>query len=231
MFRSCRFQPPVFDCPVQLTCRRKGLPLQNRVNPFGELIATESRGTLMGNRGCLHDERRQIRRPFACRRWIICVLEFRGRYRTVMTPGRYTELFFLDEATALAAGHRPCSECQHERYLVFREIWAAANPGLFTGPLPSADQMDSVLHAERVDRERKKLAWQAPLSELPAAAMVADNEGTPYLVQRDRLRRWEPGGYGRSIPARGGTFQVLTPRSIVRAIAAGYPAAIHASAE
>ena len=88
------------------------MPLQNRVTPFGALIATESRGTLMGNRGCLHDEQQRIRRPFVGKRWIICVLEFRGRHRAVMSPGRYTELFFLDEATALAAGHRPCAECQ-----------------------------------------------------------------------------------------------------------------------
>ena len=207
------------------------MPLQNRVNPFGELIATESRGTLMGNRGCLHDSRQQIRRAFACRRWIICVLEFRGRYRKVMTPGRYTELFFLDEATALAAGHRPCAECQHERYLMFRRIWAAANPGLFTESLPSADEMDRVLHAERMNGTRGKLTWVAQVSELPAGAMVADSEGFPSLVRGQRLVRWEPGGYGRSIPAGSGTVQVLTPRSIVRAIAGGYPVTIHSSAD
>ena len=121
------------------------MPRQNRVTPFGELIATESRGTLMGNRGCLHDDQQRIRRAFACKRWIICVLEFRGRRRAVMTPGRYTELFFLDEATALAAGHRPCAECQHARYLLFRETWAAANPDLSGGASPSADVIDGVL--------------------------------------------------------------------------------------
>jgi hypothetical protein len=131
------------------------MPLQNRVTPFGELLATECRGTLMGNRGCLHDDQQQIRRPFAGKRWIICVLEFRGRYRRVMTPRRYTELFFLDEATALAAGHRPCAECQHARYLVFREIWAEANPDL-VGASFSADAMDGVLHAERLDSRRRK---------------------------------------------------------------------------
>jgi hypothetical protein len=208
------------------------MPRQNRVTPFGELIATESRGTLMGNRGCLHDSQQHIRRAFACKRWIICVFEFRGRYRTVMTPGRYTELFFLDEATALAAGHRPCAECQRERYRLFCEIWAAANPDLFIAPSPSADEIDRVLHAERVNGERGKRTYLAPVSELPPGVLVAENEGVPYLVREQRLIHWEPGGYGRSIPKpRRGMFQVLTPKSIVRAIAGGYPVMIHSSAD
>ena len=105
------------------------MPLQNRVTPFSELIATDARGTLMGIRGVLHDEQRRIRRAFVGTRWIFCVLQFKNRHRIVMTPKRYTELFFLDEATALAAGHRPCAECQRPRYLEFREAWAHADPG------------------------------------------------------------------------------------------------------
>ena len=208
------------------------MPRQNRVNPFGELIATDARGTLMGNRGCLHDSHQHIQRAFACRRWIICVLEFRGRCRQVMTPGRYTELFFLDEATALAAGHRPCAECQHARYGMFREIWAAENPGLFGGSLPSADEMDRVLHAERVDGDRGKRTYLAPVSALPSGVMVADSEGFPHLVRGQRLIRWQPGGYDRGIAKPvSGELRVLTPRSIVRAIAGGYPVAIHATAD
>jgi hypothetical protein len=198
-------------------------PRQNRVTPFGALIAVESRGTLMGNRGCLHDDQQRIRRPFACKRWITCVLEFRGRYRTVMTPGRYTELFFLDEATALAAGHRPCAECQHARYRLFREAWAEANAELIGGSSLSADEIDRVLHAERVDDRRGKRTYLARVSELPSGAMIADDEGVPYLVHGQRLLRWEPGGYGRSIPKPGGIVSVLTPKSIVRAIGQGYP--------
>jgi len=104
------------------------VPLQNRVTPRGDIIATPARGTLMGNRGCLHDEARRIVRPIVggYRAWVTCVLTFKGRRRPVMRPGRYTELFFLDEATALAAGHRPCAECQRQRYQLFRAHWAAA---------------------------------------------------------------------------------------------------------
>src|SRR5580658_4307221 len=95
------------------------MPKQNRVNPFGEIIATPERGTFMGNRGVLHDDQGRIRRKWQGKRWIVCVLEFRGRKRKMMTPSRYTELFFLDEATALAAGHRPCAECRRDRSTLF----------------------------------------------------------------------------------------------------------------
>ena len=216
------------------------MPRQNRVNPFGELIATESRGTWMGNRGCLHDGEQHIRRPFAGRRWIICVLEFRGRHRTIMAPGRYTELFFLDEATALAAGHRPCAECQRTRYRLFRELWAASNPGLIDA-LPRgrewktsalcADEIDRILHLERVNDERGKRTYLAPVPELPTGVVVADGEGTPYLVLDRRLMQWEPGGYTRSVSKPANVlFRVLTPKSIVRTIAQGYPVVVHPSA-
>ncbi len=104
------------------------MPRQNRVTPFGDLIATPERGTFLGNRGVLHDDAGRIKRAWQLRRWIVCVLEFRGRKRSVMTPGRYTELFFLDEATALAAGHRPCAECRRARFLAFCDAWRAAHP-------------------------------------------------------------------------------------------------------
>jgi len=202
------------------------MPLQNRVTPFGELIATPARGTLMGNRGCLHDGARRIRRPFAVKRWIACVLEFKGRHRTVMTPGQYTELFFLDEATALAAGHRPCAECQRARYDLFRAHW----PNL-RGPLPSADDMDTVLHAERLDRHRAKRTYTERLSRLPSGAMVADHDGHAYLIQDGLVKRWTPDGYAGTQRWPAATrCPVLTPRSIVRALARGYPVAVHDSA-
>ena len=104
------------------------MPRQSRVTAFGEIVATLERGTFMGNRGVLHDAEGQLKRPWQLKRWIVCVLEFRGRKRQVMTPGRYTELFFLDEATALAAGHRRCAECRHARFLAFCNAWKTAQP-------------------------------------------------------------------------------------------------------
>jgi len=199
--------------------------LQNRVTPFGELIATPARGTLMGNRGCLHDAAQRIRRPFAVTRWIICVLAFKGRHRRVMAPGQYTELFFLDEATALAAGHRPCAECQRARYDLFREHWAGRGRAR-----PGADDMDAVLHRERV-AARDKRTYRDRLARVPAGAMVAGADGRAYLVQADGLRAWTPRGYTKRArwPATR-TVTVLTPRSIVRALARGYPVDVHPSA-
>jgi hypothetical protein len=216
---------------MECSARRNVLAKQNRVTPFGELIATECRGTLMGNRGCLHDEHQRIRRPFACKRWIICVLEFRGRRRTVMAPGRYTELFFLDEATALAAGHRPCAECQRARYLLFRDIWAKANSGRVSSATPSADEIDGVLHAERIGPDREKRTYRCLLSKLPSGTMVADEEGRPFLLLDKTLAPWAPGGYGPAVrKRRGATMRVLTPPSIVKALADGYPVEVHPSA-
>jgi hypothetical protein len=204
------------------------VPRQNRVTPFGELIATAARGTLMGNRGCLHDTAQRIQRPFALQRWIICRLQFRGRRRTVMAPGRYTELFFLDEATALAAGHRPCAECQRERYRLFRAHWAEARA--MTG-VPSAGEMDDVLHAERLDAAHAKRTYVERLSGLPAGVMVTDDETRAHLVLAGALRAWSPAGYGPRRPREpSAPMRVLTPPSIVRVLARGYPIGLHPSA-
>jgi hypothetical protein len=204
------------------------VPRQNRVTPFGGLIATADRGTLMGNRGCLHDAAQRIQRSFALQRWIICLLQFKGRRRTVMTPGRYTELFFLDEATAMAAGHRPCAECQRERYQLFRVHWAAARA---TTGVPSAGEMDDVLHAERLDAAHAKRTYVERLSGLPAGVMVADDEARAHLVLADALRAWSPAGYGPRRPqGPSARMRVLTPPSIVRVLARGYPVGLHASA-
>jgi hypothetical protein len=197
------------------------------VTPFGELIADAARGTLMGNRGCLHDETQHIRRSFVGRRWIACVLAFKGRRRKVMAPGRYTELFFLDEATALAAGHRPCAECQRERYLRFREDWMTAAA---LSDAPSVDDIDRALHAERLDRSGGKRTYVADVSELPSGVIVANDSRRPYLICDRTIAPWTPSGYGRAVAKPRGAFAVLTPRSIVRVIAAGFPVGVHPSA-
>ena len=126
----------------------------------------------MGNRGILHDPDGRVRRKWVLKNWLVCVLEFRGRKRTVMTPNRYTELFFLDEATALAAGHRPCAECRHARFIDFCLAWKAAHPGEFGSKRPTADEMDERLHAERANADRSKRSHPAQLADLPDGVFV-----------------------------------------------------------
>lgn len=202
------------------------MPKQNRVTPFSELIATPERGTLNGNRGCLHNDRGEVCRPFRGERWIICLLEFKGRRHPIMKPGRYTDLFFLDEATALAAGHRPCAECQRGRFNLFRETWAAANPELAKTTRPPAPVIDAALHNERFGPRRSSKS----IKDVPDGTFVSDNEKDAYLVWQKQPLLWTAGGYLR--PKRRILFPVrtLTPPSVVRALEVGYPVTIHASA-
>jgi hypothetical protein len=204
------------------------VPRPNRVSPFGEILAVPERGTFLGNRGVLHDGDGRIRRAWQVKRWLVCLLEFRGRHRTVMAPGRYTELFFLDEATALAAGHRPCFECRRERYLAFRDAWA---PG---GPPPTAAELDEQLHADRVVSGGGKRCFRANLEDLPDGVFVTGEglEEGAWLLWQGRLLAWSPGGYRQRRPHPGkGRVEVLTPASTVRAIRAGYVPVVHPSAE
>ena len=208
------------------------MPRQNRVTPFGELIASPARGTLLGNRGLLHDAHGAIRRPFQVQRWIICRLSFKGRRRPIMAPGQYTELFFLDEATALAAGHRPCAECQRPRFEHFRAVWAAANPRLSGGPRPPAPLLDAALHAERLTPAARQRTFAALAASLPDGACVSlPGDPRAYLVRGPYLLHWTPFGYDAAQPRPIGTVQVLTPRSVVRTLAAGFAAQIHPSAD
>lgn len=208
------------------------MPKQNRVTPFGEIIATPERGTFMGNRGILHDAEGHLRRKWALKRWLVCVLEFRGRKRTVMTPNRYTELFFLDEATALAAGHRPCAECRHAQFIEFCMAWKAAHSGAKESRRPTADEMDDRLHTERVGPDRSKQTHPRRLEDLPDGAFVTlpGSEDTAWLVWKDQIFKWSPGGYQerRPRPKRLGVA-LLTPASTVAAIRAGYIPEVHAS--
>ncbi|MGH2637083.1 MAG: hypothetical protein ACRDHU_13195 [Actinomycetota bacterium] len=195
------------------------MPLQNRVTPLGELVATSARGLVYGNRGCLHDETGRIRRRFNGKRWIACRLEFRGWLRRpLMQRGRFTELFFLDEATALAAGYRPCALCRREDYVRFVEMWRELHPGEV-----GADAIDARLHAERVTPGTgAKLHHEAPLDELPDGAFVLEEDG-PCLVLGASLLRWSAAGYVASRPRPAGRRAVqITPPSLVAVLRAGW---------
>jgi hypothetical protein len=195
------------------------MPLQNRVTPLGELIADPARGLVYGNRGCLHDADGHIRRRYAGKRWIACRLAFRGWHRTpLLQPGRFTELFFLDEATAFAAGHRPCALCRREDHVRFSAIWQELHDGEH-----GADAIDARLHAERVDpATRAQRHHAASFDDLPDGAFVL-HEGTPHLVRGPALLRWTPGGYTqRSQRPIGEAAEVITPPSLVAVIGAGW---------
>ncbi len=204
------------------------MALQNRVLPTGEIVADPARGLLMGNRGCLHRADRTLgaarwRSPM----WICCVLDWKGVQRDVMPPGRWTALFFLDEATALAAGHRPCGYCRRDDFLAFAEHWRAAR-GL--AERPKAVEMDRQLHAERVEpRTRRKLTWRSREADLPDGAMVR-HEGELALVWEAQLRLWAPAGYSAPKPLQAAPVEVLTPPSTVAVLADGYRPLLHPSA-
>ncbi|WP_375789216.1 hypothetical protein ACE10Z_18655 [Bradyrhizobium sp. Pha-3] len=201
------------------------MPLQNRVTPTGDIVAIEHRGTFTGNRGIIHDPatRTLLNKRWSSPAWLTCVCEFRGRRRKVMTRQSWTELFFLDEATAFAAGHRPCFYCRRDDAKRFRAAWEEGNG---TNDL-SAKAMDTVLHAERLDRGKKRLhALPLPLAALPDGAMVQAN-GESYLVADGKTLRWSFAGYERAnatAPA-----MLLTPPSTVRAFQAGYRPVLHPS--
>ena len=183
------------------------MPLQNRVTPLGELIATPERGLVYGNRGCLHDEHGTIRRQWQMKRWISCRLEFRGRRRVdgPMPAGRYTGLFFLDEATALAAGHRPCAECRNADYRSFLALTGAAG----------ADDLDRRLHGERLGRNPER-----DIPSLPDGAFVLLGE-EPWLVLAGELLRWTPAGYTER-RAAAGRASSLTPQTSLDVLGSGW---------
>jgi hypothetical protein len=196
------------------------MTLRNRVTPYGEIVAVPERGTLMGNRGLLHADDGSHRRDWKVRRWIACELAFKGRKRELRQPGQYTELFFLDEATALAAGHRPCAECRREDYRRWQAAWPHGEAG--------ADAMDVVLHASRLDGKAKR-TYEAALGELPDGVIV-ERDGAPFLVAAGTLRPWSAAGYGAPRPAPAGErATVLTPQATVATIAAGYAVSAHPS--
>lgn len=205
------------------------MPLQNRVDPYGEISANASRGMWMGNRGgCMHTEDKTLtNRRWATRAWIYCVLEFNNRHRTIMTPRRYTELFFLDEVTALSAGHRPCFECQRKRAEEFLTTYAATQ-GKDTRPY--VDDFDRLAHATRLDG-RLKRTGKKPIDQLPDGAAIVYN-GEAMAVRAEHLLRWSFSGYTTRLPRpSSGVVEVLTPEPFIDILTAGFTPAFHPSAD
>jgi hypothetical protein len=202
------------------------VPLQNRVTPFGELIATPARGTMYGNRGGRfhHEDKTLGARRWASRQWICCVLAFKGRHHEVWGR-RYTALFFLDEVTALAAGHRPCFECRRADATSFANFWAETKGSEF----PYVEEMDRVLQGERLDGRAKRM-HEMPIHQLSDGTFI-DMGGDAFAVRGPHLLRWSETGYVAKIARPRGIANVLTPPSIVAVLKAGYQPQWHSTAE
>ncbi|MGX4641588.1 hypothetical protein [Massilia sp. SYSU DXS3249] len=200
------------------------------MDPFGQLHAVPDRGTLMGNRGILHDELQAVRRPWAHKAWVACSLSYGDIKRPVFSQGNYSELFFLDEATAFAAGHRPCNTCRRARHVAFKSAWLQANRPDAGATFTRMAEIDAALHAERAIPGGGKRSYEAPLAELPDGAMF-EHAGKGYLVWQGKILEWSFGGYApaAALPSST-TVRVLTPPSIVRMLAAGYALEVHPSA-
>ncbi|MEM6480684.1 MAG: hypothetical protein AAF922_19615 [Pseudomonadota bacterium] len=200
------------------------MPLQNRVLPTGEIIAHPARGMIMGNRGILHDDNKELlKRRWQHTHWVTCLTEFKDRKRLLMEPGNYTELFFLDEAVSLAAGHRPCAECRRGAYMRFRTRFDMANG------TSSLSALDKMLHRDRVTRKREQVRFEAELETLPDGTMIL-HRNRAYLVFGDALLRYEPDGYSSRVTRPTGMATVLTPRCTVATLALGYVPEYHSSA-
>lgn len=204
--------------------------LQNRVDPWGRLCAVSHRGALMGNRGILHNDDNRIVRPWAHKAWVTCLLEFNGVKRPrPFSAGNYSELFFIDEATAFAAGHRPCAQCQRARHRQFKEAWVGANMANASSSATLMPAIDRVLHAERCVPGGAKTTCRMALPALPSGTIFEYREDA-YLVTSAGYVPWSFNGYGPARMIDEEVVQVLTPRSIVRAFEAGFKPIVHASA-
>ena len=196
--------------------------LQNRVDPQGNIIKTSARGAWLGNRGQLHGDTRTILRPFKLKAWLICVLEFKNRHRQVMAPNLYTELFFFDEATAFAAGHRPCFECRRDDANRFKAAWLKGNPEYGFDHKVLIGKIDEIIHQERIDKKGRKVTFEAAIEDLPDGVFVQMN-GESFLFGNRMTWHWTPFGYEQSAPLQASAkVTVLTPRSVVNAFRSGY---------
>jgi hypothetical protein len=202
------------------------MPLQNRVTPSGDIVADPHRGLFTGNRGIIHDPATKtlLKKRWSSPAWLTCVCEFRGRRRQVMGGRSWTELFFLDEATAFAAGHRPCFYCRRDDANRFRAAWQEGN-GVRSVLAP---EIDAVLHRERLDRGKKRLhPLPMPIEQLPDGVMVQVGAES-YLIVRGGALQWSFAGYRKAESAIKGAM-LLTPPSTVRAFTAGYRPLLHPS--
>lgn len=194
---------------------------QNRVNPQGDIVSIPERGHWLGNRGVIHRDGKIIR-PFKLKAWITCVLEFKNRKFEIMAPNRWTQLFFMDEATALSAGHRPCAECRREAFNRFKTYWIKGNPEYGFNQKTKIGEIDAVLHRERIDDQNQKVTFQQKPEKLPDGVFVLYNSH-PHLVLNGKLYPWSAAGYLKSIDLpKNQLYEVLTPSSTVNMIAAGY---------
>lgn len=196
--------------------------LQNRVCPRGNIIKTPARGAWMGNRGIVHNGKQEIVRPYRLMAWITCKLEFKGRKLPVMVHKRNTQLFFLDEATALSAGHRPCAECRRDDYNRFKELWIKGNPEYGFDKRTSIQQIDAVLHGQRLTDDNLKITYKEKLGSLPDGVFVLFKDH-PHLLYKKQLYPWTPSGYEQPfIVNQAVKIPVLTPESTVNTIKMGY---------
>ncbi len=207
------------------------MPLQNRVDPLGQIFSSESRGTWTGNRGVIHKDKKIVAH-YKVKYWITCSLKYKNYQRTVMTDRRWTELFFLDEATAFSAGHRPCSFCRHPYYALFKKYWLQANGIKYHLADESIKSIDSVLHQDRLLPSGEKRTFMALLSELPDGVMVQfDDNDEIYLYHSRYLLLWNAFGYLSIKSADAAVFtHVLTPKTMVEVLRLGYIVDIHESA-
>jgi len=212
-------------CDPSVTESRCGTERTNRVTPFGGLEATSARGSLMGNRGILHDDAGQLGKArWRHRSWITCLLEFKGRHRTINAPGEYTELFFHDEAVSFAAGHRPCAQCRRQAYDRYRSAWRKAQ-NLDPNARLTAPEIDAELHRARVDQNGNQVTYRAHISDLPDGVFLIEQETSPkaLLLWQGGLYPWDHDGYGRPYKAcLAASVRVLTPLPQVLVLNSGY---------
>ena len=204
------------------------MPLQNRVDPWGAIHAVKSRGAFLGNRGIIHNPQKEIITTHRTQGWVTCRLNFKGRKQKIMEPGSYTQLFFLDEATAFSAGHRPCAECRRERYNEFKAAWIEVNSQLLKDKPPISTNIDRIIHRERINR-KQKVTYTDSLDALPDGTMI-EHDSHAYLVWKDNIFQWSFFGYTPvDVKQIEGKVVVLTPRSYVRMFSKEFVPGVHES--